>query len=63
MLPGGAGMKLNRFTTAAVAANRFEIDLPRGKVATVRQGLLYVTDERLIRRFRNNFFLNASIDK
>ena len=52
MLEGGAGAKLNRFTTAGVAANRFEINLTRGKVATIQQSLMYVTDEKLIQRFR-----------
>jgi len=52
MLPGGAGRKLNRFTTAAVAANRFTLSLAPGRAAAVRQGLLYVADGRLIEQFR-----------
>ena len=53
-LPGGAGAKMNRFTTATIAANKFALSLPRGKVATVQQSLLYVTDGKLIERFRKS---------
>jgi len=52
MLPGGAGKKLNRFSTAAVAANQFALRLAPGKCAIVQQGLLYVTDKNLIESFR-----------
>ena len=52
LLAAGAGAGLNRFTTAAVAANRFAFSLPPGRSATVRQALLYVTDAKLIGRFR-----------
>ncbi len=52
MLPGGAARRLNRFTTAAVAAGKFVASVPRGRSATVQQSLLYVTDERLVQRFR-----------
>ena len=52
MLPGGAGRKLNRFSTAAVAANQFSVDLARGRSATIQQSLLYVTDQRAVGRFR-----------
>ena len=52
MLPGGAGRKLNRFSTAAVAANQFEFALRPGQAATLGQALLYVTDQAMIDRFR-----------
>jgi hypothetical protein len=52
MLKGGAGRKLNRFSTAALAANQFGLGLKPGATATLRQSLLYVTDQRLLDRFR-----------
>ena len=52
LLATGAGARLNRFTTAAVAANRFALALAPGRSATVRQVLLYVTDAKLAERFR-----------
>lgn len=52
MLPGGAGRKLNRFTTAAVAAGQFALNLAPGGSATLQQALLYVTDRDLMDAFR-----------
>jgi len=51
MLKGGAGRQLNRFSTAAVAASRFGVNLKPGQAATVQQSLLYVTDEATIREY------------
>ena len=44
MLKGGAGRRINRFSTAAIAANQFGLTLTAGDSATLRQSLLYVTD-------------------
>ena len=44
MLKGGAGRRINRFSTAAVSASQFGLQLEKGGVATLRQSLLYVTD-------------------
>ena len=52
MLKGGAGRRLNRFSTAAIAANQFRMNLEPGGSATLQQALLYVTDQRLIDGFR-----------
>ncbi len=53
-LPGGAGRRLNRFITPIGAANKFAVSLRGGQAASIRQTLLYVTDERLITRFRES---------
>jgi hypothetical protein len=52
LLEGGAHKKLNKFSTAAVSANQFSLNLMPSKSACIRQGLLYVTDENIIRQFR-----------
>ncbi|MBN1808088.1 MAG: hypothetical protein JW909_03405 [Planctomycetes bacterium] len=54
MLKGGAGKKLNRFSTASVAANQFAFNLASGASATLRQALLYVADDRVIEKFRRD---------
>lgn len=58
MLTGGARRNLNRFATAAIAANEFTIELAPGDSASVRQSLLYVNDQALMDAFR----ATASID-
>jgi hypothetical protein len=52
MVPGGAGRRLNRFSTAACAANQFAFSLKPGESATLQQALLYVTDQPLMEQFR-----------
>lgn len=52
MLKGGAGRRINRFSTAAIAANQFGLRLGGGEVATLRQSLLYVTDPAACDSFR-----------
>ena len=52
LLPG-AGAKLNRFTTATIAASRFALSLAPGACATVEQSLLYATDPAI--RSRSGF--------
>ena len=54
MLKGGAGRQINRFSTAAVSANQFTLKLNKGGVATLRQSLLYVTDNAVCDTFRQN---------
>lgn len=51
LLPG-AGRKLNRFTIATIAAERHALHLAPQHSAVLQQSLLYVTDERLVCRFR-----------
>ncbi len=51
MLAGGAGRKLNRFSTAAVAASQFTINLKPDEAASVQQSLLYVTDPKICREY------------
>ena len=53
MLPGGAGRKLNRFSTPTIAANQFAFKLKAGEAASLQQSLLYVTDGALIEQFRD----------
>ncbi|MCY3023861.1 MAG: hypothetical protein NTW87_33195 [Planctomycetota bacterium] len=48
----GAGRRLNRFSIATIAANRFALNLAPGRGAQLQQSLLYVTDAALIERFR-----------
>lgn len=52
MLAGSAGQRMNRFSTATIAANRFDLRLARGRSAVLEQSLLYVTDQRAIDRFK-----------
>jgi len=52
LLAGGAGRKMNRFATATIAADRFDFELSPGGSAVLEQELLYVTDPKVIRRFR-----------
>ena len=52
MLKGGAGRRLNRFSTPAVSANQFAFKLDKGGAATLRQSLLYVTDAPICDAFR-----------
>ncbi len=52
MLKGGAGRRINRFSTAAIAANRFDLKLNAGGEAALRQSLLYVTDPAVCADFR-----------
>ncbi|MFH1378080.1 MAG: hypothetical protein ABIH86_04945 [Planctomycetota bacterium] len=52
MLKGGAGDKLNRFSTASATANQFEISLAPGQSAEIVQSLLYVTDEKALDVFK-----------
>lgn len=54
MLPGGAGQKMNRFSTASIAANKFGINLKAGQSASLSQSLLYITDKKLISTFRED---------
>ena len=51
MLKGGAGRKLTRFSTAAVAASQFRLALKAGEVGTVQQSLLYLTDAATIKEY------------
>jgi hypothetical protein len=51
-LRAGAGDKLNRFSIASIAANRFALRLAPGKATSLLQELLYVTDAGLCSRFR-----------
>ena len=52
MLPGGAGEKLNRFSTASAIANQFSVSLAPGQSAQIVQSLLYVTDEKALAVFQ-----------
>lgn len=52
MLPLGARDRLNRFLTPTIHAVRFDVSLAPGTEATVAQGLLYVTDPKVIAEFR-----------
>jgi len=52
MQKGGAGRRLNRFCTSALAANQFTFRLGKGEFATLRQSLLYVTDAAACASFR-----------
>ncbi len=50
-LKAGAGRRLNRFATPAIAASHMEIDLEAGGDALVGQSLLYVTDPVVLSNF------------
>jgi len=52
MLSGGAGRKINRFSTAAIAANQFALKLRSQNEASLKQSLLYVTDSATCAAFR-----------
>lgn len=52
MLSGSAGRRMNRFSTATMAANRFDLELAPKRSALLEQSLLYVTDDRAVQRFR-----------
>ncbi len=52
LLAVGAGRMMNRFATATIAADRYDLKLASGKSAVLEQELLYVTDPKVIRRFR-----------
>ncbi len=52
LLPGGAGARLNRFSTPTGAADGFRLRLAPGAAAELTQALLYVTDEAAVARFR-----------
>ncbi len=52
MLEGSSGKQMNRFATATIAANRFDLTLATGKVAVLEQELLYVLDPKVQGRFR-----------
>jgi hypothetical protein len=51
-LAAGAGAQLNRFSIATIAANRFALRLAPGKSTGLLQELLYVTDDALCAKFR-----------
>ncbi|MEI8241683.1 MAG: hypothetical protein WCI17_00300 [bacterium] len=51
-LRDGAGARLNRFSIATIAANRFALQLAPGRSTCLLQELLYVTDPDLCARFR-----------
>jgi len=52
MQKGGAGRKINRFATAAIAANQFGVSLNANQTASVVQKLLFVTDKKICDTFR-----------
>ncbi|MDI6774692.1 MAG: hypothetical protein QME60_04755 [Verrucomicrobiota bacterium] len=52
LLKTGAGRKINRFATAAVGATRFQLRIPAGGHAALRQALLFVTDAEACERFK-----------
>lgn len=54
MIPGGAGRKVNRFSTAAIAANQFALNLKPAGAATLAQSLLYVTEPKTCAAFRRD---------
>ena len=49
----GAGTRLNRFSIATIAANRFALRLAPGRATCLLQELLYVTRSDLCARFRD----------
>lgn len=51
-LAPGAGVRLNRFSIATIAANRFALRLAPGRSTHLVQELLYVSDPALCARFR-----------
>jgi len=55
MLKGGAGSRLNHFSTAAIAANQFSLTLAAGQDAWLEQSLLYLMDEDITEQFRDRF--------
>lgn len=52
-LKAGAGQKLNRFSIATIAANRFALRLAPGKGTYLLQELLYINEPALCTRFRD----------
>ena len=52
MLKGGAGRRINRFSTSAVSTNQFALKLDKNGTALLRQSLLYVTDPVTYETFR-----------
>ena len=52
MLPGGAGEKMNRFSTPTIAANQYRLRLLPGTAAVLAQSVLYVTDPAALGSFR-----------
>jgi glycosyl hydrolase family 36 len=52
MLPGSSGRQMNRFATATIAANRFDLALSPDENAVLEQELLYVLDPAVQARFR-----------
>lgn len=52
LLDTGAGKKLNRFTTPAIAATRYDAALARGKDLTIQQSLLYLLEPKRMQQFR-----------
>jgi hypothetical protein len=51
-LKGGAGRRINRFSTAAVSASQFGLRLAGGATASLRQSLLFVADRATCDTFR-----------
>ena len=52
MLGIGAVEKMNRFSTASVAANHFRFELAPNQEATIIQSLQYISEPRIIQDFR-----------
>ncbi|MBL8028559.1 MAG: hypothetical protein JNL74_19195 [Fibrobacteres bacterium] len=52
MLDGGAGKKINRFSTAAIAANQFSASIKPGTSASLKQILLFVNNDKICADFR-----------
>ena len=53
-LGSGAGRGWNRFVTPTIAAAKFTVSLGKDEAATIRQSLLYVTDEKIIAAYRKD---------